>query len=132
MRRAALPAALLALLATGSALASVPGGKWTGHYGKDTTAKVKFTVKKGAIHNFSSFVPAYCISTGQYEFDTFLVPKAKIKNGKAHTTYKVKQNGETIGRLHLTAVFSGSHATGTLSGSYTGCTIAKYTWTADH
>lgn len=130
MRKALTLVSILALVFATAAIASVPSGSYTGHYGKDPSAKVKFTVKKDVMHNFSAFVPAFC---GQFEFVTFSVPKAKIRSGKVNTTYVVRDgNGQPIGKDHLTATFKGAHATGTLSGTYTGCTIAKYNWTAKH
>ena len=137
MRRTVVLAIALALVLSATAFAKIPSGKWTGSYGTDGSSKVTFTVKHHAMHDFSAFVPAYCTSLdpsypSTYKFVTFFVPKAAIKNGKVKKTYTVKQNGQTTGTLHLTAKFSGSHATGTLSGTYTGCTIAKYNWQADH
>lgn len=133
MRRAAVVATALALVLAGGATAKVSGGKWTGSYGKGKSAKVTFTVKGHWMRKFSAFVPSYCVLTEEYSFVTFYVPKARIRKGKVKTTYKVKNDsGQTIGKDHLTAKFSGRHAKGTLSGSYAGCTIAKYHWTAHH
>lgn len=132
MRRATALALLLVLVLCAGAAAKVAGGKWTGSYGKGKSTKVTFTVKGHWMRKFSAFVPSYCV-TEQYDFVTFYVPKARIRNGKVKTTYKVKNDsGQTIGKDHLTAKFSGKHAKGTLSGSYAGCTIAKYHWTAHH
>lgn len=138
MRRTVLVAAILALAATGSAEAKIPSGQWVGHYGKDSTAKVTFTVKDQAIHGFASFVPALCWTFGplgpmqNFVFQTFSVPTAPIANGKVSTTFDIKQKGETIGKRRLTATFNGSNATGTLSGTSGPCTIAKYHWQAHH
>ena len=130
MRKTFTLTAVLALVFAATAIASVPSGSYNGHYGKDPSAKVQFTVKGSSMRNFHAFVPAFC---GQFEFVTFSVPKAKIRSGKVKTTYTVRDgNGQPIGKDHLTATFKGGHATGTLSGTYTGCTIATYKWTAKH
>jgi hypothetical protein len=133
MRKAIPLALLLGLVFTGVAIASIPSGAYTGHWGKHASAKVKFTVKGGSMHDFDAFVPAFCSFSNQFEFVTFFVPKAKIRSGKVKTTYVVRDDhGQPIGKDHLTATFSGGHANGTLGGSYTGCTIATYKWTAKH
>ena len=129
MRKTLPLATILGLVFAATAIASVPSGSYSGHYGNGNS-KVNFTVKGSSMRNFHAFVPAFC---GEFQFVTFTVPKAKIRSGKVKTTYVVRDsNGQAIGKDHLTATFSGSHATGTLSGSYTGCTIAKYNWTAKH
>jgi hypothetical protein len=123
----------LGLVLAGAAIASVPSGGYTGHFGTHADAKVKFSVKGSAMHNFEAFVPAFCSFDNQFKFVTFAVPKAKIRSGKVKTTYVVRDDkGQPIGKDHLTATFSGGHAKGTLGGSYTGCTIATYKWTAKH
>lgn len=133
MRKTLPLGAVLALVFAATAIASVPSGSYSGHYGKHADAKVKFTVKGSSMRNFHAFVPAFCSFDNQFEFVTFIVPKAKIRAGKVKTTYVVRDDkGQPIGKDHLTATFSGGHATGTLGGSYTGCTIAKYDWTAKH
>jgi hypothetical protein len=110
--------------------ASVPAGKYVGHYG--TSSKVTFKVKGNYVENFTAFVPALCLGT--FTFETFDVPKAKINSsGKVKTTFKIiGSSGQTIGTRKLTASFSGRHAKGTLSGTDPGCTIATYSWTATH
>jgi hypothetical protein len=133
MRRAAALATVIALVLAAGAAAKIAGGKWTGHYGKGESTKVTFTVKGHWMRKFSAFVPSYCVLTNQFTFVTFYVPKARIRHGKVKTTYKIKNDsGRTIGKDHLTAKFSGKHAKGTLSGTYSGCTIAKYHWNAHH
>src|SRR3954447_16398990 len=67
MRRTLPLATTLGLVFAATAIASVPSGGYTGHYGKHASAKVKFTVKKSVLHNFDAFVPAYCSLSGKYE-----------------------------------------------------------------
>ena len=130
MYRSILAVMTAAALFPSVALATVPSGKYAGYYGTHTSSKVSFTVKNGFVHNFNAFVPALCLG-GNYEFVTFDVPKAKINGNKVDTYYTFRNSsGLTIGHAHLTATFSGSHAKGTLGGSYTGCTIATYPWNA--
>ena len=134
MRKTLPLASMLGLVVcAGAALASVPSGGYTGHYGKHADAKVKFTVNGSSMRTFEAFVPAFCSFDNQFQFVTFTVPKAAIRSGKVKTTYVVRDDkGQPIGKDHLTANFSGGHAKGTLGGSYTGCTIATYKWTAKH
>ena len=132
MRRSLSLAAILTVCLSVVATANVAPGRYTGHLGSSPHgAKVTFTVAGGSLKNFHAFVPAYCVSTGTFVFDTFIVPKARIRSGKVRTTYVVRDDhGAAIGRDRLTATFRGRRATGTLGGSYTGCTIATYHWTA--
>jgi hypothetical protein len=133
VRAGAALAAITALGLAAVATASVPSGKYVGHYGTHADAKVSFKVKGNYMKGFNAFVPALCLS-GNFTFETFVVPKAKINSsGKVKTNYKIlSSSGQVIGTRQLTASFNGRHAKGTLAGTDPGCTIAKYTWTASH
>ena len=130
MRRIVLVTVCAALLAASPAEAGVAAGRWTGHYGTGGS-KVSFTVKGTTLKNFSAFVESYCGWNNTFTAQTFIVPKAPIRNGKVKFTYKITDShGNVIGRDHLTATFHGNHVSGTLGGSDTGCTVATYKWTA--
>src|SRR3954447_21481916 len=99
MRRTLPLATTLGLVFAATAIASLPSGGYTGHYGKHASAKVKFTVKKNVLHNFDAFVPAFCSFSNQFQFVTFFVPKAKIRSGKVKTTYVVRNDkGQAVGK----------------------------------
>ena len=131
MRRSIVLALTLAAIVAAAAAANVPAGNYTGHYGSHNGSKVDFTVRGGFLRSFHAFVPAYCFSSNSFQFVTFAFPKARIRGGKVKATYVLRdQHGTRTGQDHLTATFHGGRATGTLSGSYVGCTIATYHWTA--
>ena len=132
MRRAIVSAVILALIFAGEALGAVPAGKYTGHYGTDSTAKLSFTVKNNHVKNFKiGSAPYFCGWDNLYEFQTFIIPLAGIVSGKVHRTYVIRNSsGQPIGKDKLTGSFNGSSAHGTVGGSEVGCTFATYSWTA--
>ena len=132
MRRAIVSAVILALIFAGDALGAVPAGKYTCHYGTDSTAKLSFTVKNNHVMNFKiGSAPYFCGWSNLYEFQTFIIPLAGITSGKVHRTYVIRNSsGYAIGKDKLTGWFSGSSAHGTVGGSEAGCTFATYSWTA--
>lgn len=131
MRRVVVASAAVFALFAATALAGVPAGQYSGHYGKHAAAKVSFTVKGSSLIDFHAFVPAFCGWDNLFVFQTFFVPKAKIRNGKVKTTYVIRNSkGARLGTAKLTATFHGHHAHGTLGGADAGCTVATYTWTA--
>jgi hypothetical protein len=139
IRRATVLALASASLFATVAAAAPPAGTYHGHWGKSKSANVAFSVSHGVMHNFHTTVAAMCYDPSPYGTgtsfvtQTFFVPRAKIHSGKVNTTYKIRDShGNVLGKRTVTATFKGGHATGTLSGSSSGCTIAKYHWKASH
>jgi hypothetical protein len=138
IRRAVVLGATIAGVGAATAFASsIPSGTYHGHWGTSKSANLSFSVSGGAVHNFKTSIAAMCLSStspfgygSTFETQTFVVPVAKITHGKVKTTYKIRSHGQVIGQRTITATFQGGKATGTLSGSSTGCTIAKYSWSA--
>jgi hypothetical protein len=136
VRRTTVLILILAASTAAPAFAMPPAGAYRGYWGKSTSDHLAFSVKGKRLRDFHTTIAALCLGGpfgSQFETQTFLVPSAPIRANRVKITYKIRDShGSVIGKRNLTAVFHDGHATGTLSGTSTGCTIAKYKWTAHH